>query len=406
MSIRRCPYCKAIIDEQDKYCNNCGTQLLFPEDEFVEEDIPGDKIIGDKEEKEEKEEETEGEFEEEKSEEEETDYVEEEDKDLEHEEPTGEVDHTESETAGENELSGEDDLEAEKKEVEEPTPEELKEWGTGETQEELKEAAETKETADRGIEAGTKQDLGEAEKQQAEEEELKESPITPVEIEPPDKKYQISIEQDELVFKTNDLENLTRTVDEGKKELEEFLSAMQKKKQEEPAAAETKTDVPPWASEMKETPSAAPPTDEVRIGTQEVVPPAHEEWTKDSGIGIPEKVTQPVLPFGETTAQERKEKAELDQTDEAREAGGEATEAVGFSFKIKAKVVDLIFITALWLISLWFAAQVIGVSFFRLVLGSPIPVLVFYLILLLLYFFLFLYFLGETLGDHYFSAED
>ncbi len=45
MAIRRCPYCKAIIDEQDKYCNNCGTQLLFPEDEFVEEEIPGDKII-------------------------------------------------------------------------------------------------------------------------------------------------------------------------------------------------------------------------------------------------------------------------------------------------------------------------------------------------------------------------
>ncbi len=49
MAIRRCPYCKAIIDEQDKYCNNCGTQLLFPEDEFVEEEIPGDKIIDDEE---------------------------------------------------------------------------------------------------------------------------------------------------------------------------------------------------------------------------------------------------------------------------------------------------------------------------------------------------------------------
>ena len=45
MAIRRCPYCKAIIDESDKYCNNCGTQLLFPEDEYIEEDIPGEKII-------------------------------------------------------------------------------------------------------------------------------------------------------------------------------------------------------------------------------------------------------------------------------------------------------------------------------------------------------------------------
>jgi hypothetical protein len=49
---------------------------------------------------------------------------------------------------------------------------------------------------------------------------------------------------------------------------------------------------------------------------------------------------------------------------------------------------------------------VIGVSFLRLIVGSPVPVLAFYFILLLLYFFLFLYFLGETLGDHYFSEED
>src|SRR4030042_2079411 len=45
MAITRCPYCHAIIDENDKYCNNCGTQLLLAEDEDVEEEIPGEKII-------------------------------------------------------------------------------------------------------------------------------------------------------------------------------------------------------------------------------------------------------------------------------------------------------------------------------------------------------------------------
>jgi hypothetical protein len=45
MAITRCPYCHAIIDENDKYCNNCGTQLLFAEDDDVEEEIPGEKII-------------------------------------------------------------------------------------------------------------------------------------------------------------------------------------------------------------------------------------------------------------------------------------------------------------------------------------------------------------------------
>jgi hypothetical protein len=47
MAIRRCPYCKAIIDESQKYCNNCGTQLLFPQDEAIEEEIKGEKIRDD-----------------------------------------------------------------------------------------------------------------------------------------------------------------------------------------------------------------------------------------------------------------------------------------------------------------------------------------------------------------------
>ncbi len=45
MAIKRCPYCRSIIDERDQFCNNCGTQLLFPEDEFIEEEIPGEKLI-------------------------------------------------------------------------------------------------------------------------------------------------------------------------------------------------------------------------------------------------------------------------------------------------------------------------------------------------------------------------
>ena len=47
MAIRRCPYCKAIIDESQKYCNNCGTQLLFPQDDAIEEEIKGEKIRDD-----------------------------------------------------------------------------------------------------------------------------------------------------------------------------------------------------------------------------------------------------------------------------------------------------------------------------------------------------------------------
>jgi DNA-directed RNA polymerase subunit RPC12/RpoP len=45
MGLKKCPYCQSIIDDKIEYCSNCGTQLLFPEDESMEEDIPGDKII-------------------------------------------------------------------------------------------------------------------------------------------------------------------------------------------------------------------------------------------------------------------------------------------------------------------------------------------------------------------------
>lgn len=55
MGIKRCPYCRALISDRDQYCKNCGTQLLFPEDEEIEEEIPGDKIIEDDRQKEESE---------------------------------------------------------------------------------------------------------------------------------------------------------------------------------------------------------------------------------------------------------------------------------------------------------------------------------------------------------------
>ncbi len=45
MSIRKCPYCRAIIDEGTETCSNCGTKLIFLEDESIEEEIPGEKVV-------------------------------------------------------------------------------------------------------------------------------------------------------------------------------------------------------------------------------------------------------------------------------------------------------------------------------------------------------------------------
>ncbi len=344
MAIRRCPYCKAIIDETDKYCNNCGTQLLFPEDENIEEDIPGDKIIEEEEEEEEEEESEEEEFE-----------------------------------------------TAEEKEFEEASWEEEEEREEEEEEEEREQAEEKEEWPEEKLE---------------EEEFRSEGDV--------DKKYRVTLENDELIFKTKELGEVTpaaaeeEEVDEA--EREEVKIEMGER------VPETGEVLPPWASEIKEVHPFALEREEgeefeerelekEKEGEGEVEEKPAEKMP-DSGIGIPERITQTGSLFADTEALEkpttkRFEGIFLEAREEER-----AAPYLPFSLKMKSKFVDLIFITAIWLISLWFTARVIDVSFFRLFTKSPLPILGFYLILLLLYFFLFLYFLGETLGDHYFSGED
>ncbi|MFZ2052649.1 MAG: zinc ribbon domain-containing protein [Candidatus Aminicenantales bacterium] len=383
MAIRRCPYCKAIIDEQDKYCNNCGTQLLFPEDEYVEEEIPGDKIIDEDEDEEEEQEE--------------------EELLVEEREKTGVIEE-------EEEISEELEKPKEEEESEEEEPKEEE----PEEEEELEEPAEQEEEEEEEKEAEEIEERVEAVTEEPEEEEDLEQRLAPPSEEDAAKKYQVSIEEDELVFKTKDLDNLTGTVDEGKENLEEFLESFQENREEtKRPTSDTGEELPPWVSGMKgRAPSGEieeEKEEETTGESEEEKPPTRPEWTTDSGIGIPERVTQAGLPFGDTAAPatgEEREVAAEEESEEEEEAGREIPQRPGFSLKLKAKLVDLVFITALWLISLWFTSQVIGVSFFRIIAGSPGPVLAFYFILLLLYFFLFLYFLGETLGDHYFSEED
>ena len=44
VALKKCPFCQSIIDEELEFCSACGTQLLFPEDDQIEEEIPGEKI--------------------------------------------------------------------------------------------------------------------------------------------------------------------------------------------------------------------------------------------------------------------------------------------------------------------------------------------------------------------------
>jgi hypothetical protein len=420
MAIRRCPYCKAIIDEQDKYCNNCGTQLLFPEDEYVDEEIPGDRIVEEPEEEKKEAEELEEREEPQEPEPVEVELEEKEDKEKEVKEEEEEVEDEKEE----NEKKEEKEEREEEKEKDEDTDD------LGEAVDEEEEEEEEEETVE-------ELDLdAEGEEPEEEEEDVEEieSPTGEIGTGEPagrlaqadetQRKYKVSIEEDELVFKTKELEGLTDTVEEGKEKVKEFLSSFDREKaksatpDEVPAlfpkrdkiAPTTREILPPWAKEMKEEP--AQPDDlegsKGKVTETEAEPgttPTRPDWATDSGIGIPEKITRAGLPFGT---------AAIPATAEVREAGAEEEEEARtegrqrsrLPLKLRSKLVDLVFITALWIISLWFTAQVIGVSFFRLLVGSAVPLLAFYFILLLLYFFLFLYFLGETLGDHFFSEED
>ena len=423
MAIRRCPYCKAIIDEQDKYCNNCGTQLLFPEDEYIEEEIPGDRIVEEPEEEQEQEVEALKERKEPKAPEPEEEKLAEEKKEAEVEEEEEEEDDKEKEEEEEDE----DEEGEEEEEEEEEDTDELEEHA-----EEKEDEEETEELAEEELDVEAEEEEPEEEEEEAEEIESPSAEIRTGEpageqaqADEPHKKYKVSIEEDELVFKTKELEGLTDTVEEGKEKVKKFLSSFEKEKAKTAAPAEvpplfaekdwkaptTGLILPPWAKGMKEEPSQ--PADfeggkgkvtetEAESGTT----PTRPDWAADSGIGIPEKITQAGLPFGTAAVPATAEALEAEAEEGEEEPGEERRPRARFSMKLRSKLVDLVFITALWVISLWFTAQVIGVSFFRLLVGSPVPVLAFYFILLLLYFFLFLYFLGETLGDHYFSEED
>ena len=63
------------------------------------------------------------------------------------------------------------------------------------------------------------------------------------------------------------------------------------------------------------------------------------------------------------------------------------------------------FIGAVWALTLWLAAKLMGVAPLELVEASPVASGILLAALLGGYFFLFLFFLGETLGDRMASRK-
>jgi hypothetical protein len=552
MAIIRCPYCHAIIDETAKYCNNCGTQLLFPEDETLEEEIPGEKIVdADVEEKDyeldEPEDETvnleDADNEEESWEEDADEGVEladESDEELKGRE-TGETEIGEpgeedvktedlDEKTAERRVEGtdEDDRDAERGELaegetgepedaeirtavlgEEPgkEPEENREE-TGEEQEpaaaeELapeEEAEEKKEPVGTGAveeaelvtEDFVEKVPSDEEPEEREEipEESEDEPLpagadldkaeveyvtdsrdagepgsageSPEEAPPEDETATVEVAVKRAdTFDTRELDKLGRTVDLGKEKVDRFLEVMAEKEEEareedesrsrprSPEKADTGGTLPPWADAMVGAPSfeAKDKTDSFPPGWEEkdlgdVEPPVEEPGVdeepaekkaesilprrraSDSGIGYPERLTQPVLPFGGKPEEEEEGEETLPGGRERvlprrRRRGGkeflrpgigegeEERERPPFNLTdfLKAKAFDGLFLAIAWLVTSWFAARSLGTTLFRLFASAGGLLLALYLTLLLMYFFLFQFFLGETLGDRIFRRK-
>lgn len=435
MAIRRCPYCKAIIDEGSEYCSNCGTQLIFPEDEFVEEEIPGEKIVD--------------------VDEEDIESQEEEQKRRRGRSTKGKkADAEPGEAVAEERPESVEAESAEEAEESEADAELESRAATEPGQEIFTAGEEDKEEIEEGSGAV---DLPEAEEPPVEDEEPVEiQEVSPAEIpyeEPSEQEEEISLRTEEgpeedlgkdadrddsMEFKTADLEGMVDPAEKEKEEIEKFLDSLKEEREKAKKYYEETGELPPWAQSMRSDSASGIPYDteeemgeesledvegeedvevEEAAGVEEPFGTDESEETgkpigdassegkaegkdtgrpADTGMGLPETVDQQNLPFSQGLFSSTIEKAKQRRFKKPE---------VQFSPWIKSRIFDVLLIFGIWIVTLWLASRVVEISLFQLLAASTVQTLGFLVILLLVYFFLFLFFLGETLGDHLFSEE-
>jgi hypothetical protein len=448
MAITRCPYCRAIVDEKDQYCTNCGTQILYAEDAEVEEEIPGEKILAsDAEDKDysipapgesardsaEKDDEAEDE-EPDRKDAEEADEVENEDVIVLEESEAPDKPATEELAsvlkAGEREPEAKPQPEAPRPPARRgrrrgpdviqpafnfgaaPEPKQDPKTGPVEPGELVEKAPATPEPeaaeeapAAPAAEGGTEAPAG-AEGPAGDDAGPERSPMA-------------------VTFDTRELEAIGPTVDLGRHQIEQFLEVLREK--EEAVAAARAPGLPPWADGLKETPAPesvpesepevepdveAEPGFEGEAGEEEDAertPDTAAEtplFRTDSGVGLPERISQAKLPFArEETADEEAGLGDREPGEEEEEER-EPRPPFRLSVFLKAKTFDILFIVAVWLVTLWLAARALERTIFELFASASTPLLLFGAALFVLYVFLFRFFLGETLGDRLFRDSD
>ena len=487
MAIKRCPYCKAIIDDGSEYCSNCGTQLLFPEDEFIEEEIPGDRIVEeDKPEDEALKEEEEVEEPEEKAEEPSLPAPSDESAEKEPEEAEAPQPEAEK-TAEEKEAFPQGEKIKFKTEDLDKLPDartkdqerigKILESLKGEKAEGapvIKEDKTPPLEGEKGVPEPVEKETPEEQAEEIKGEEKPPSPAPPEKAaEEPEKEPTPPKETQEI--KGEDLEELSDAEIRERKDVERFVEAIKKERAEkareegaeeitgkgvtpqetagvqkilglEELEEKEKEDVEKFVESVKEereekTGESLTPEEEIHLtpegtreGTSEVtdVLPPWAEKIKESVppefVDTQEEIAIEGTPEVEEEVQEEEEEApEVEPTIPEIEVGlperlGEKSLPLKKKAKalrrrnkrrrpsklfiwLKSRAFDLLSIAAFWLVSLWLASRVVGVSLRQLISISTLPAIVFYVILLVVYFSFYLIFLGKTLGDYLFSRE-
>ena len=127
-----------------------------------------------------------------------------------------------------------------------------------------------------------------------------------------------------------------------------------------------------------------------------MIPP--QEVTEAEEISIPEEEVSPPEKAEEKPPQ-------LEEKPEPEKKIVVKRPPSRFIMRLKSRAFDLFSMAILWLVALWVASRIIGVTLYSLLSVSTLPVVGFYLIILLVYLFFFRLFLGETLGDFIFFQE-
>lgn len=244
--------------------------------------------------------------------------------------------------------------------------------------------------------------------------------------------------QEDETVQTGDIEDIVDEAEKEKEEIDDFIASIKKERNSVRGHIKSDTqDIPPWAANVQDGPlPEIPPTDEIVfreegsdeeevVGAEaaDLMEPEEDKATEDepsisleevgerpapgydTRSAFPETVDQQGLPFVATS--DGGEEEGVDEEPEPRKLRvRRKPRPLGFGDWIKARIFDVVFVSALWFVALWISSQVLGISVFRIISDSTAVALAFLAVLLLIYFFFFLYFLGETLGNYLFYSDD